>query len=323
MAIYQAFGATIASNVRLPDLPVIAPRVADYFFYQQPSSYPSSETYDWFHQWTLEDGTSWALLAKYPSGTLIRFPGYADFHVVNGGSEIRCIPNPGIPQETTIHLFLDQVFPCLLSGGNQLLLHAASVAVDSNAVVFIGDTGSGKSTLTSSFGRAGFKLLTDDGLLVVEEAGYFWGVPSYPSLRLWPESLPELFAQQPISTAVAHYSAKQRISAGQAAVSFASERIPLHSVYLLRPQPNKVAAPISITAVSPGQAFSKCFNSIFRLDVKNHSQLTDQFKMTARLIETTPVFAINFPHDFSLLSSVRACILDHLSQNKNGRLLHQ
>ena len=144
MVIYQAFGASIASNVRLPDLPVIASLVAEYFFYQQPSSYPSSEKYDWFHQWTLEDGTSWALLAKYPGGTLVRFPEYADFHIVNGGNEIRCIPNPDIPQETTIHLFLDQVFPCLLSGGNQLLLHAASVEVDLNAVVFIGETGSGK-----------------------------------------------------------------------------------------------------------------------------------------------------------------------------------
>ncbi len=317
MAIYQAFGATIASNIRLPDLPVSTSPGADYFFCQQPPSYPSSETYDWFHQWTLEDGTSWALLAKYLGGTLIRFPGFADFRVQNDVNEIHCIPSPGIPQETTIHLFLDQVFPCLLSGGNQLLLHAASVVVDSNAVVFIGETGSGKSTLTSSFGKAGFKLLTDDGLLVVEEAGRFWGVPSYPSLRLWPESLPELFAEQPISTAVAHYSAKQRISAGQAAVSFASERMPLRRVYLLRPQQDDVAEPVTVTRVSPQQAFSECFNSIFRLDVKNHSQLKDQFKMTARLIETTPVFAISFPHNFSLLSSVRTCILDHLSQNEN------
>ena len=317
MVVYQAFGTNIASNIRLPDLPVVASPGADYFFYLQPPSHPSSETYDWFHQWTLEDGTPWALLAKYWGGTLIRFPGFADFRVQNDANEIYCIPSPGIPQETTIHLFLDQVFPCLLSGGNQLLLHAASVVVDSKAIVFIGETGSGKSTLTSNFGRAGFKLLTDDGLLVIEEAGSFWGVPSYPSLRLWPESLPELFAEQPSSTDVAHYSAKQRISAGQAAVSFASERMPLSRVYLLRPQEDDVAVPVSVSTIPPQQAFSECFNSIFRLDVKNHSQIKDQFNMTARLIETTPVFAISFPHNFSLLPSVRTCILDHLSQSEN------
>lgn len=298
----------------------ISDTLPDHFYKTHqpaPQQTDSSIDLEWFHDWTDGIGQVWASLAKQNGKYLIRFPDYADFWVSSNGREIDCIPCPDIPQETLNHLFLDQVFPCLLTQNNQIMFHAAAVGINGEAVAFIGETGAGKSTLTSSLCSKGFQLLTDDGLLVVEEAGRFWVVPGYPSVRLWPESLPEIFAGNPPSTDVAHYSDKQRVAAEQAAFPFAMERMPLRGIYLLQPQETDSAGEIAITRIFPRDAFNECFNSIFRLDFRDRVKLKEQFTMTARMVEATPVFSLNFPHDFSQLTAVHACLLAHLNHNEH------
>ncbi|MFN0111298.1 MAG: hypothetical protein ACKVZH_20740 [Blastocatellia bacterium] len=318
MAVYKVFGTYLKSSEVLPGLTSDPGKMPNHVFQKYPPAHQSTTQLpelEWFHTWTDGAGEVWAQLAKQNDQYLIRFLEYADFWVSADGCEIECVPCPDIPPETINHLFLDQVFPCLLSRGNQMMLHAAAVGINGGAVAFIGETGAGKSTLTSSLCRAGFQLLTDDGLLVVEEAGRFWAVPGYPSVRLWPASLPEIFSEEIRSTDVAHYSDKQRVGAEQAAFSFAMERMPLRRIYLLRPREEEDERGIAIMPISPREAFNECFNSVFRLDFRDRALLTEQFTMTARLVERTPVFALSFPHDFSQLSAVRASLLTHLDQN--------
>ena len=105
------------------------------------------------------------------------------------GRSIGCWAGPGISVETLRHLLLDQVLPRLLAQRGQLVLHAGAVRAGSRAIAFVGETGSGKSTLSGSFHVDGCPVLSDDGLLVTPEAGRALALPTYPSLRLWPEAL--------------------------------------------------------------------------------------------------------------------------------------
>lgn len=320
MPIYQAFGAYIESDVPLLDLKPCWGNAPSYYFYQHSSSNPTpaqTDGIEWYDTWTDGDGQIRVLLGKQDSRYLIRFSGLADFWISSDERETVCVPGAAIPAETISHLFLDQVFPCLLSQSTQLMLHAAAVVIEGGAIVFLGETGAGKSTLTSSLCSKGFQLLTDDGLLVVEEAGRFLAIPGYSSVRLWPESLPEIFAGNPPSTDVAHYSEKQRVAAEQAAFSFAMERMPLRGIYLLKPQETDADSEIAITPISPQDAFNECFNSIFRLDFRDRVKLKEQFTMTARMVGATQVFSLNFPHNFSQLAAVHACLLAHLNQNEH------
>lgn len=318
MAIYHLFGTYVESREVLPGIMTASDKLPEHVYkihQPAPQQTLSSVTLEWFHEWMDGNGQIWASLAKQNSHYLIRFPTYADFWVLPNGSEINCIPCPDIPRETLNHLFLDQVFPCLLTQGSRMMLHAAAVGINGEAVAFIGETGAGKSTLTSSLCSKGFQLLTDDGLLVIEEGDRFWVVPGYPSVRLWPESLPQVFSGNPPSTDVAHYTEKQRVAAEQAAFPFAMERMPLRRIYLLRPQETDCEQEIAITPLSPRDAFNECFNSIFRLDFRDRAKLREQFTLTGRMVEPTPVFAFSFPHDFSVLPAVHACLLAHLNHN--------
>ncbi|HKS96499.1 MAG TPA: hypothetical protein VJV74_10250, partial [Terriglobia bacterium] len=124
---------------------------------------------------------------------------------------MRCRPRKAIPLDTVRHLFLDQVFPLLLSKRGRLVLHASAVLIPGGAIAFLGETGQGKSTLASSFSQRGFPFLTDDCLLLEEKGGQLVGIPSYPGLRLWPKTVAALFAEEPPVSRVAHYTTKKRL----------------------------------------------------------------------------------------------------------------
>ena len=70
-------------------------------------------------------------------------------------------------------------------------LHCSCVADDRRAIIICGDSGAGKSTLASEFMKNGWKLLTDD-VAAVETVDQIPIVhPSYPSQKLWQDSLEE------------------------------------------------------------------------------------------------------------------------------------
>src|SRR5205085_11291512 len=65
-------------------------------------------------------------------------------------------------------------------------LHATVVTKDGNGLALVGDSGYGKSTLAAAFLRAGYRLLTDDLLVLHGTATGFEAQPALPRLKLFP-----------------------------------------------------------------------------------------------------------------------------------------
>ena len=204
MFIYKVWDFAIGSNVPLPELPECnGPAEWCFELLESRGFAPNCE---WFHEWNLPDGSVWLYFGRQDSGYVLRFPGIADFLVNRRAQGVRCYPSPGVPPESIRHLFLDQVLPLVVNGPGKLVVHASAVASPYGAIAFLGRTGYGKSTLAASFSRRGFPMMTDDCLLLEEDKGRLFAVPSYPGLRLWPETVSELFALPPELSPVAHYS---------------------------------------------------------------------------------------------------------------------
>ena len=66
-------------------------------------------------------------------------------------------------------------------------LHATVVVVDDQAVAFLGDNASGKSSLAACFLEAGYRLLTDDLLMLQESSNRVLAYPGPPRLKLFPK----------------------------------------------------------------------------------------------------------------------------------------
>jgi len=96
----------------------------------------------------------------------------------------------GIEEDFLRPCILGSIFAVLLRQRGLLVLHASSVAINGEAVAFLGHSGWGKSTLANAFYNQGYSLLTDDVMAIQVEGRYPMTFPSYPYVKLLPDSAP-------------------------------------------------------------------------------------------------------------------------------------
>ena len=266
---------------------------------------------DWVHHWPPEfGGLSLALSGKGES-FLLRFPGLADFLISNDARQIEAWPAGATSIETLHHLLLDQVLPRVLAQQGRLVLHAGAVRVGDQAIAFIGDSGSGKSTLTASFHASGYSLLCDDGLVLTHRAGVTTALATYPSLRLWPESIASLYSRAPTVAPMAHYSSKRRIILKDIATN-GSIPLPIATLYVLAREPG--AEGISLRRLSPRAACMEIIGNSFQLDVTDRRRSAEVLANASRIAQHLPVFSVTYPRDFARLPDVHEVILRQLSE---------
>ncbi len=287
MNTYRLCGLAVDCETPLPELPPAEEDRSDFSF---RLAAPRDAEAEWFHAWHLPDGRLWLRLGRLDAGHLLRFPGLADFEVLQ--REIVARPADGTPENTWRHLLLDQVFPLALSLRGELVLHGSATALPSGAAAFLGAAGIGKSTLAASFAREGFPAITDDCLLLRGEGDRILAVPSYPGLRLWENG--------PRGTEVAHYSPKKRVTD----FAFASRPAPLERAYFLEEAPQ-----VEVVPVSPRDAVLEAVKISFLMEPEARGPLRACFEAACSLAERLPARRLRFPSDLDRLPEVRAAVL--------------
>lgn len=283
----------------------------------------------WFNKWFTPDGSLWLAFARLGDGYMLRFPALVDYFVSGDARVITSYSQPGVPLETMRHLLLNQVIPLALSHQGKLILHASACLTEHGAIAFVGSTGAGKSTIAASFGLRGLPVLTDDCLRVEEQDGQVVCYPSYPGLRLWPESLDGLFDQAPDGEALAHYTDKKRFVVG---ASSAAGPFPLHSVYILanRDDPTSTfeangvvaggningenrAGQLLITQLQTTGALLETIKHTFQLDPTDRARISQSFVQYTTLAKHIPFFQLAYPQQFKWLPAVNQAVLAHLN----------
>jgi hypothetical protein len=119
----------------------------------------------------------------------------------------------------------------LLRGGFSCC--GAAVAGPDGAVLLLGATGTGKSTLAAALMQRGLRLLADDAApLVLDEGGHAKVRPVWPELILWQDAVCALFGEAPLWL---------RPSDGEIPIRevtrahFCAEDMPLKGIYVLSP----------------------------------------------------------------------------------------
>ena len=169
---------------------------------------------------------------------------------VDGGSEIVVEPADGVDPGFLSAVITGELFSVVLRQRGSLVLHGSGVARDGLAVGFIGDSGWGKSTLAASLIARGWRLLTDDLLVVgglssaVRQRGEAdasgdgatgeapVAVPSHGSMRLSEEAA-SATASASRSAGQAHeLTTKVRVDRSDA---FDDRPTPLRALFVLEP----------------------------------------------------------------------------------------
>ncbi len=120
---------------------------------------------------------------------LLNIRGVARFSICNG-EEIVIDPCPKA-EEGLLRLFLlGTAFGCILHQRSLLPLHASAILHNGEAVLFLGHSGVGKSTLAAAMKNRGYKVVADDVCAVKVQQGEEPLVyPGIPQIKLWKETV--------------------------------------------------------------------------------------------------------------------------------------
>lgn len=245
-----------------------------------------------------------------PNGYRLRFADQVAVDVLIDSTSLIELPtSTDVPQSTCDHFLTDQVLPRMLAHEGRLVLHAGAVRLGQGGIVLMGKSGGGKSTLTASFDRAGHALLGDDAIIVSWPTDSPCAQAVYPSLRLFPDSVDALYVDNVITTSVAHYTPKQRISVPVSGED-AGPILPIRAIFLIADPSEEMI--IQSRRLSIAEACMAFIENSFALDPTDMQRSRNRLEAASALARHVPTFEISYPRDYARLPEVRMAILSHV-----------
>ena len=185
---YRAYGLRVRSDIPLPfDLlpeppePALSEPDATVRCGACPATLPAGPGHV----------TSSHIWQARPGAFLLHIEGVARY-LITDGRDVLIEPLGGDADDVAA-FFVDTPLTVLLQQRGVVTLHAAAIATEAGAVLFLGGSGIGKSALVAALVERGSALLADDVTGVVPDAGGgSLALPAFPRQRLWAHTLDEM-----------------------------------------------------------------------------------------------------------------------------------
>jgi hypothetical protein len=239
--------------------------------------------------------------------TYLRWPELAEFLVSDDGLHIICGLSPA-PQEAFQVYLLGQTLSFALVKRGFEPLHSTSVVINGSAVAFLGNSGFGKSSLAAAFVGAGYRLLTDDLLLLRENGKVLHGYPGPPRIKLFPK-VARQFLKSNLG-GVPMNNSTQKLVMPLFENQVYRTAAPLKAIYVLNSPRNVFRKQrMKMARLRPREAFVSLLRNTFNRLLSDPDRLQRQFAAVAQLVAEVPVFMISYPRVLGSLPEVRELIL--------------
>jgi len=305
MPAYRYADWTIETSTTLPELAVAGAADHQLTFVQGRRLTPGRTPRDRFHHWYAPNGNIYLSFRRLAGGYSLQFNGLAVFEVSADLRSVRCAPAPGVAARSIRHLFLDTVMPLVLSVADKTVLHASAVEHEGEAILFVGASGRGKSTLASTLAVDDGAVLADDAVIVEAGAGRFAARPTYQSLRLRPDSARALLARRRRFDGARHSAVANRFVDGG--------RLPIKRIYFVERRDRRRRSPVAIEPMHSIHAVLRLVEHTFNLDIACRNGLERQFEVLTQLADCGLCYRLEIVRDFKLLPAVRDAIEHHAS----------
>ena len=211
--------------------------------------------------------------------------GIGAFSVDTDGSCIACNRwDCGGPTERFEEVLLGPPLALLLAGYDSWCLHASAVLYRGRALLFLGPSGRGKSTLAAHFAeREGLERLADDILPCTFVDAVPSANPYFPQLKL---------------PAAAQYRLQ------------APESVPIGALIFLGPVPKD--GPVVMDTLEPRAAIKELVEQTVAVGLFDRWLHVRHLRFMAHLIASVPAFSLRYPHDYARLAEVSDAIIERI-----------
>lgn len=311
--IYHLYGVRLHSDWRLPYSRAAQPFVTDITLRRRASR--------WF---TAARNEAAGLPQPWPpivegqladGSTYLQWPDRFEFLISGNGRQIAANALcSGTPEGFHTHLLGQALSFALIRQGLDPL-HATVVMVDGGGAAFLGYSGYGKSSLAAAFLGAGYRLLTDDLLVLTEHDGTLAAHPGPPRLKLYPAAARRLL---PNAHGVPIMRRTPKLLFRLRGAQVANGPASLRAVYVLSPPGGRRPTRVTIRRLSERQACLALIRNTFNSSVLSPTRLAQQLALSASLATTVPVKSISYPRSFRALPAVRDAILADLARESRA-----
>ena len=232
-----------------------------------------------------------------PRDYLLSIPDVARFHA-SDGSRVRVELAPGAARADVAAFLLGSVFGALCHQNGLLPLHASSVVWHAGVVAFLGNSGTGKSTLAACLQASGYRIFSDDICLLKESAGEMRAVPLAGWLKLWRQSLEHLAMRAEIGARVFAKEDKFRIALDGAQ----REPLPLQSLVFLARAEDGVARLLPLRAA---EAVARMMEQVYLAYVPAlNGEERRLFAQCGRALGQARAYRLELPWDLERMDEV-------------------
>ena len=212
------------------------------------------------------------------------------------GREIIGAPEEGMDAGLMAFLAQGLGLSVILLQRGYLILHASCVKIGNTAVAFMGDSGTGKSTIAATLHVRGHAVVSDDVTVIRPSGGGPEAYPGYPGLHLLPDGA-NYFRDR--------LGEPRRREADDPKLKFSAHMgfplipVPIGRIYTLSDGPN-----IQISSLNRHRAVYKLVKHSHWIRVLHDFQASSYFLQCAKLCSNIPILTLAKPRIISALGEV-------------------
>lgn len=222
---------------------------------------------------------------------------------------------PQMSLEDAMVYLLGPVFAFVLRLHGFTSLHASAAVIRGNAVAFVGTSGAGKSTIAGALAREGYPILSDDTAVLEEISEEFCLRPTYPHVRLWPDSASTLFGANdalPKLVPSSEWWNKCFLDLDQRGFRFHTQPAPIRCIFLLEPCSPEVQV-ARIDEIRPIDAFSRvAANTCVRYSLTTKMR-AKEFHELGQLVQRVVIKRLTLGRSLDWIANLGPFLEEHLA----------
>lgn len=184
--------------------------------------------------------------------------------------------------------FLGPVLGFVLRQRHITCLHASSVELQRQAVVFSGDPGYGKSTTAAALALRGIPVLAEDIVALELTESTICVKPGYPRVCLWPDAVQKLMGDAEALPRLTPTWEKRYLPLDGVRGKFAAERVPLGLIYIFGGRIDDANAP-RVEEVNPREALLELVQKTYMNWLLDRERRAEEFHDLWKVVGRVPV----------------------------------